>query len=113
LQLIIPHLQLLIISVLKNTDGSIRAKKCLSGDGQIALDSDEIVSRVAVEYAKQKQVRAATDSSNKRRKVGRMGGGVKSSFVASKAASLADDNFVAVVLDSQGSVSRVYAHDTA
>eukprot|EP00536_Pseudo-nitzschia_multiseries_P009824 jgi/Psemu1/325786/estExt_fgenesh1_pg.C_2860001 len=68
------------------SDGTISKKKCLNGDGQIALDSDENTNKSALAYAKSK----------KRQKT---------------KISLADENFVGVLLDSQGMVKRVYVDE--
>ena len=90
-----------LISMEEITDGTVRAKKCLSGDGQIALDSDDAVANAAVEFAKQKRARAGLGGKRKL---------LKSSATqsASSKATLADENFVAVNFDSQLNVVRVY-----
>ena len=69
------------------SDGAISKKKCLKGDGQIVLDSDETVNKAAIAYAKSK----------KRSKT--------------KSGSLADENFVGVALDSQKMIKRVYVNE--
>jgi len=69
------------------SDGTISKKKCLKGDGQITLDSDECINKGAIAYAKSK----------KRPKA--------------KKASLADEKFVGVALDTQGMVKRVYVDE--
>lgn len=69
------------------SDGTISKNKCLKGDGQITLDSDETINKAAVAYAKSKK-------SSKAKKV-----------------SLADENFVGVALDSQRMVKRVYVDE--
>ena len=66
------------------SDGTISKKKCLKGDGQIALDSDESAINAAKAYAKSKR------------------------FSKTKKAVLADENFVGVALDSQQMIKRVY-----
>ena len=66
------------------SDGTVSKKKCLKGDGQIALDSDECINKAAIAYAKSK----------KRLKTNKV--------------VLADENFVGVALDSQRMVKRVY-----
>ena len=103
-----------LISLEENTDGSVRAKKCLSGDGQIALDSDEIVASAAVQFAKDKRSRASSlglNRSNRLRCKGRSALGSKPSKAQSVPETLADDTFVAVRLDSQNTVCRVYLDD--
>lgn len=94
-----------LIALEENTDGAVRAKKCLSGDGPIALDSDEIVAKSAVEYAKNKRARQSQPT--KRRRV------MKSSKTKkpNSPTSLADEDFVAVNLDSQHCVCRIYVDD--
>ncbi|VEU34315.1 unnamed protein product [Pseudo-nitzschia multistriata] len=69
------------------SDGAISKKKCLSGDGQIPLDSDESIIKSAIAYAKSKK-------HQKTRK-----------------ATLADDKFIGVILDSQGMVKRSYVDE--
>ncbi len=66
------------------SDGTISKKKCLKGDGQIALDSDESANNAAIAYAKSKK------------------------FSKAKKAVLADENFVGVALDSQQMIKRIY-----
>jgi hypothetical protein len=66
------------------SDGAISKTKCLKGDGQIALDSDESINKAAIAYAKSKRV------SNRNTGV------------------LADKHFVGIALDSQKMVKRVY-----
>jgi uncharacterized protein YjhX (UPF0386 family) len=95
-----------LIAMEENTDGTVRAKKCLSGDGQIALDSDENVANAAVEFAKKKRARKSKDG-NPGRKV--LGANMTVSNNAST--SLADESFVAVNLDSQYNVCRIYVDD--
>ena len=91
------------------TDGTISVKKCLSGDGQICLDSDEVVAKGAIKLAKAKQARAHLGGGlkNKKRKIGQQ----KSGASARPGNSLADPSFVAVVLDSQMSIRRVHVDD--
>ena len=69
------------------SDGTISKKKCLKGDGQIALDSDESANEAMIAYVRSKK----RSKKNK--------------------ASLADENFVGVTLDSQQMVKRVYIKD--
>lgn len=95
-----------LIAMEENTDGTVRAKKCLAGDGQIALDSDENVAQAAVEFAKKKLSRKFK-AGNPSRKV--LGVNLKVDNNAST--SLSDDSFVAVNLDSQYNISRVYVGD--
>eukprot|EP00980_Cylindrotheca_fusiformis_P023372 scaffold10429_cov126-Cylindrotheca_fusiformis.AAC.3 len=95
-----------LIAMEENTDGTIQAKKCLSGDGPIALDSDENVAQAAIEYAKKK--RARKTSGHTTRKV--LGVNTKVNNMASTT-SLANESFVAVNLDSQYNVCRIHVDD--
>lgn len=70
------------------SDGTVSKKKCLKGDGQIALDSDESANNAAIAYAKSKK-----------------------GFSKAKKAVLADENFVGVSLDSQQMIKRIYVDE--
>ena len=99
-----------LISMEESTDGTVSAKKCLSGDGQIDIDSDQIAIRDAKAYATKKKMRKSLGS----RQQVRLGKGASD---GSKDKSVdgsdvfADENFIAVELDAQGNVSRVYLVD--
>jgi hypothetical protein len=94
-----------LISMEEVTDGTISAKKCLAGDGQIELDSDEAVAKAAIEYAKKK--RAGPKSLG-----GKKLSFAKTSATTSKSGSIPpSESFVAVLLDSQGCVQRVHLDD--
>jgi hypothetical protein len=95
-----------LIAMEENTDGTVRAKKCLSGDGQIALDSDENVGNAAIEYAKKKRARKSKTGNSGRKVLG-----AKLSGNNNDSTSLADESFVAVNLDSQYNVCRIYMED--
>ena len=69
------------------SDGTISKKKCLKGEGQIALDSDESINKAAIAYARSKK-----------------------RFKANKV-SLANQSFVGVVLDSQRMVKRIHVDE--
>ena len=98
-----------LIGLEENTDGSVSAKKCLAGDGQIALDSDEAVASAVLRFAKDKRARnVSAGGAQGRKSKGMAAPKVKTS---TKPASLADENFVGVLLDSQGTVSRVYVEE--
>ena len=73
----------------------------------MALDSDDAVAKAAIEFEKKKRSRGNSGGINKPRKV------LKSriSQNASSNASLADESFVAVNLDSQHNVIRVYVDE--
>jgi hypothetical protein len=90
-----------LISMEELTEGTITAKSCLCGNGPIDIDSDEAIIKLAREFTAKKRTRtlsskAATSFS----KPGTNNLSVQSS-----------DNFVAVALDSQGTVQRIYLHD--
>ena len=94
----------------ENTDGAVSRTKCLKGDGQIALDSDEVVAAAAVRYAKEKRAKPVTLGSHKRKNVP-VGSGVgqsKGKFKSDVTKGLESD-IVAVTLDKQLNVIRVYA----
>ena len=85
------------------TEGTISAKKCLTGDGQIELDSDEVTAKRAVEYGKKKRSRPSIGAKRP----------IKSKQVSkSKVPGIEPtESFVAVLLDTQGSVKRVHIDD--
>ena len=86
-----------LYSMEEHTDGTISAKKCLAGDGQIELDSDEVIAKRAVEYGRKK--RTTNRRPTKRAKT--------TSHVPPGMEP--NEAFVAVLLDAnKGSVKRVY-----
>lgn len=91
-----------LISMEETTEGTISVKKCLAGDGQIDIESDEVVAKNAVEYAKKKRSSHATST------VRGLVRPAKKAKLTENSTSLADESFVAVLLDSQGTVKRVY-----
>ena len=91
-----------LIAMEENTDGTISVKKCLAGDGQIEIDSDEVVAKHALEFAKKKRNKPLV---HKKR-----GLGAKKQQSAPQGI-LADEAFVAVKLSSAGTVERVYLDD--
>jgi hypothetical protein len=93
-----------LISMEENTDGTISAKKCLAGDGQIEIDSDEVVAKHAVTYGKKKRLKPLIQ----KRALGTQKAGVGASNLPGIPA---DENFVAITLDSQGCLQRVYLDD--
>jgi hypothetical protein len=99
-----------LVGLEENTDGQVTLKKCLAGDGPIVLDSDETVAKAAVASVREKRIRrvnfACAQGSQKRRKHG-----ADEKIHEKIDISLADENFAAVLLNSQGSVERVYAND--
>jgi hypothetical protein len=94
----------------ENTDGAVSRSKCLKGDGQIALDSDEAVADAAVKYAKDKRAKAARLGSHQR-KYTMLGRGVGQPKAAAKSTAIAglESDLVAVKLDAQLNVVRVYS----
>jgi len=90
-----------LINMEECTDGAVSMKKCLAGDGQIELDSDEVIVKSAIEYAKKKRTRGPTKPT-KRAKVG-----TSDTFDG----VAPDENFVAVCLKSSGDIRRIYLDD--
>jgi hypothetical protein len=106
-----------LVQIEESTDGAVQAKKCLAGDGPMALDSDEAVAKAAIRLAKDKRARAAlSGGAGKSAK-----GGGRATKIAKTSAcsngtsgteSLVDKNFVAVRLDPVHSkVERIYVDD--
>jgi hypothetical protein len=112
-----------LVGLEENTDGSVQAKACLKGQGQIALDNDEDVASSEKLYAKEKRARGTgltggNARSAKKSKCHSSLGVAKdrSSTTApdegvAKDSAIADENFVAVLLDSQHAVHRVYVDE--
>ena len=102
-----------LIAMEESTEGTISAKKCLSGDGQIDIESDENAIAGAFAYGKRK--RSVSGQPTKKTKVakGLSGSSSKTQEPKSIVGGLkADETFVAVKLDALGSVCRVYLdHD--
>ena len=71
------------------TDGTISLKKCLKGDGQIDIDSDETALKGAITFASRKKVKTVKSGSAK--------GGVQPSV-----------DFVGCTLSAQGKPERVF-----
>jgi len=89
------------------SDGTLSAKKILSGDGPIYIDSDESVNKAAIAFTK-----------DKRGKKGRNSMGSNSIGPKKKAKNMkytkpldSDENFVGVTLDGFGSIKRVYVDE--
>ena len=108
-----------LVQMEESSDGTVQAKKCLAGDGPMALDSDEAVAKAAIRLAKDKRARTASSSGG----VAGKGGGravkiaktksVNNSKGGSGTESLVDPNFVAVRLDPHhNKVERIYVDDT-
>jgi hypothetical protein len=93
-----------LISMEENTEGTITAKKCLSGDGPIEIDSDEAVAKAAKAYYLSKKNRPMLGAGQKKRVV------AKTSKPESQGQDfLATESFVAVTLNASGCPERVYA----
>ena len=95
-----------LMAMEENTDGTVSVKKCLKGDGQIDIDSDEAIVAAAVEYGQKQRARPASY------KMKRILGGAKTAPKSSSTSGLAaSESFVAVTLDSQGRIQRVHLED--
>lgn len=77
------------------TDGTISVKKCVKGEGQIEIESDEMCLKGSEAYAKKKRPRVVSKGGLKR------GGGENGGL-------LPDERLIGVKLDSQGKPVRVY-----
>lgn len=86
-----------LASLEENSDGAISTKKCLAGDGQIEIDSDDAVAKATLSFAKQKRANPSKFKKRKIRSTPDNANGVP-----------ANPDFVAVRLDSQGQVERVF-----
>ena len=82
------------------TEGTISLKKCLKGDGQIDIESDESCINGSITFASRKKARVS------------LGGGKKSGGSAKSGIS-ADPAFVGVQLNSQGRPERVFLPNQA
>jgi hypothetical protein len=74
------------------TEGTIRRSKCLAGDGQIEIESDQVVAKNVLAFHKKKK-----------------SGSMHLAKKAKTAPTLSNDNFVAVRLNTQNCVERVIA----
>ena len=72
------------------TDGTVSTKKCMSGDGQMDIDSDEAVIRGQIAFVKQKRSRGTL--MNKCYRVG--GGAIANKRQKTNTNAEADDSFV-------------------
>eukprot|EP00540_Astrosyne_radiata_P004550 CAMPEP_0116844716 /NCGR_PEP_ID=MMETSP0418-20121206/12854_1 /TAXON_ID=1158023 /ORGANISM="Astrosyne radiata, Strain 13vi08-1A" /LENGTH=283 /DNA_ID=CAMNT_0004475723 /DNA_START=129 /DNA_END=980 /DNA_ORIENTATION=+ len=91
-----------LIAMEENTDGMVTVKKCLSGDGQIDVESDERAIADSKTYAKNKKAR----NKSSRFKTVRKGGPKHNT-----SGMVADESFIGVHLDVQGKVVREYLED--
>lgn len=83
------------------TEGTVSKAKCLKGDGQIELESDEAIIKGAKNFLKRKRERGHFATNAKKRKL---------SSTSNSNVLIADENFVGVELVSNG-VKRVYLDD--
>jgi hypothetical protein len=88
------------------TDGAVSRSKCLKGDGQIAIDSDEAVAKAALEYAKEKRNRLAKGGIQRRKTMSAVRV-MESGEKLGSSVGLESD-IVAVTLDAQLNIVRVY-----
>lgn len=87
------------------TEGTVTRKKCLSGDGQIDIDSDEAAIKGAIAFAKRKKPRVAVAG-----KGGLSGRG--SSAGKSASGGLApSEGFVGMIMGNNGMPERVFVTD--
>lgn len=96
------------------SEGTISAKKCCTGDGQIDIESDESVVKNAIAYGKKKRSMASQPSASRKKMKVSKGLPGKTTGLASEAGTsglTAAENFVAVRLTSSGQVERVYISD--
>jgi len=83
-----------LISMEENTDGTISMKKCLAGDGQIDIESDEKAIKDSKTFAANVRARKARGLSAGKKKA--------------TAETVGDEDFVGIELDSQGNIRRMY-----
>lgn len=91
-----------LVSMEENTDGSISMKKCLAGDGQIDIESDEKALKDTKTFAGNKRARKKVKSVCRKP----LPTQDSSSHVT------ADENFIGILLDSQGNITRAYLEET-
>ena len=91
-----------LITMEEHSDGAISMKKCLSGNGQIDVESDEKALQDSIAFVQKQRQRQRT-----------LGGRVASNKGANCAKVQPDESFVGVKLDTQGQVERVFENKTA
>jgi hypothetical protein len=94
----------------ESTEGAVSVKKCLAGDGQIEIDSDEAVIQGAIAFAQRKRLK--TSSGKPLKKTKGLGGATKSAAADETDGLSPDPNFVGVRLDAHGQVARVYLDES-
>lgn len=87
-----------LISMEENTDGSISMKKCLAGEGQIDIESDEKALKDTKTFASNKLARKKLKSVCRK----------PQSTQDSASHIAADENFIGILLNSQGNLTRAY-----
>jgi hypothetical protein len=92
-----------LIAMEENTEGIVSVKKCLGGDGQIEIDSDQAIVTSAVAFGNKKRSRTLLA---KKVPVGSLTKKAKTSHESSSLSP--NEAFVAVTLNSQGLVERIY-----
>jgi hypothetical protein len=100
-----------LISMEESTEGTISAKKCLAGDGQIDIESDESAIKNAIAYGKKKRSMASRPPAKKMKLSKGLGKTTGQAEQSLTSGLTADVNFVAVRLDASGQVARVYLGD--
>lgn len=98
-----------LISMEESSDGMISAEKCLSGDGQIDIDSDKAAIRDAKAYASKKKIRKVIVSGQIKYNKKTHYGNREMSEINNDL--IADENFIAVELNNQGCVCRIFLDD--
>lgn len=102
-----------LITMEESTEGTVSMKKCLAGDGQIELDSDEAVIEGAIAFGKRKRLKSGTTTTAgkkttkliARNQVAARGG---KSANTSNTGIPPSESFVGVRLDPMGKVCRVH-----
>jgi hypothetical protein len=95
-----------LTSMEENSDGQICRAKCLKGDGPITIDSDEMVAKDALQYAKERKKQATKTGGLPYKPMKNLKGGGNTHGPAQEGLS---SDLVAVSLDSQLHIIRIYA----
>jgi hypothetical protein len=98
-----------LINIEQATDGAVSRAKCYKGDGQIALDSDEGIVKGKADWMKDKAAKKALAAASKKGKKHLSSKPLSNAM--SSSSNLADENFIGVLLNSQGGVKRFYLGD--
>ena len=98
-----------LTSMEESSDGQISRAKCLKGDGPITVDSDEMVAKAALMYAKEKKEKSMKTGGLQHRPTKNLKTvSVKSAGTLGPAQGLTSD-LVAVNLDAQLNIVRIFA----